>query len=77
MTKAMLSLNDALKGLHQAPRYLDQASSEMVSIEPIILFRDIVKTIGDINKPVTPQKPPRSERYLKLPEILSHLINPH
>ena len=65
MTKAMLSLNDALKGLHQAPRYLDQASSERVSIEPIILFRDIVKTIGDINKPVTPQKPPRSERYLK------------
>ena len=65
MARAPLSITDALQGLHQAPRYLDQASKDMVSIEPQVLFRNIVKTIGDIDKPATPQKPPRSKKYLE------------
>lgn len=56
---------DALEGLHQAPRHLDQASRDLLSIEPQVLFRNIIRTIGDIDKPATPQKPPRSEQYLE------------
>jgi hypothetical protein len=58
-------MTDALEGLHQAPRHLDQASRDLLSIEPQVLFRNIIRTIGDIDKPATPQKPPRSEQYLE------------
>jgi hypothetical protein len=65
MVKPPPSINDVLQSLSGMPHHLDLTLRDFISKEPRILFKAIIKTISNIDKPVTSQKPPRSEQYLE------------
>jgi hypothetical protein len=59
-----ITIYDVLKGLELLPRHIDRISNEITNRQPKDIFKDIRETIESINKPVIPQKPPRSEHCL-------------
>ena len=56
---------DELQGLARVSHYLDLDAKNYIANDPQVLFASILKTISDIDKPTTPQRPPRSEQYLE------------
>lgn len=65
MAKAPLSINAVLQGLSQMPHYFDLNLRDLAKRESETLFKNIINTISKLDKPVIPQKPPRSEQYLE------------
>ncbi len=49
----------------QMPHFFNQSMRNFESREPHILFKTIIEKILEMDKPVVPLKPPRSEIYLK------------
>lgn len=60
-----LSIDSVLDGLRVLPRYLDNISRGIVVTVSGNPFAKIKNTIAKIKKPLTPQPPSQSERYLE------------
>jgi hypothetical protein len=60
-----LKIEEIIYGLGLVSRHLDSVSHKLTEIAPEDFFDKLRKTIAKIDKPATPQQPPRSEIYLQ------------
>lgn len=65
MAETNSGLVEALNDMKIFTRHFDAQLQKINSVPYVDLFNHIINKIAEIDKPVTPQKPPNSEKYLQ------------